>query len=290
MKKYLLVLVLLISYVVNAEIIKVDNLDQIEQDFTENYNKNYLPQDILVVVAIDKLLFEPLVPMDMKISQENAAKLMQIYGKVTPSKKDYTNEVMLVSYPQKLQYLNFPNFIKTISNANISIIALTNGLTGNFNNIPKLEIWLADYLKKNFDIDFSRSFPKNNYLIFNNLTKFDNTYPVFYKGILSSNNTAPDAVLLSFLIQVSIMPKALIIISSDENLLKSTDFQINSYSSNINYVGYHLNNDQIDNSEANFTNYIKFINDLVAKINKVQRNNNIKNNKQTSKNPYDNKK
>ncbi|MFY9590146.1 DUF2608 domain-containing protein [Rickettsia endosymbiont of Halotydeus destructor] len=289
-KKCFIALIFLSAHFSQAEIIQVESLEKINQDFIEIYNKDYLPQDILVVIGLEKLIFNPLLPSRPEFAQDNYSKILPIFQKIKPrSKEIYMDQLLLVDYKQELLDHDLPNFIKTINNNGTPIIAINNSFTGNFNNIPKLEIWLADYLKKDFDIDFSRSFSKNNYIIFNNLQSFENTYPVFYKGILSSNNTSQSSLILSFLIEVNFIPKTLMLISSDKDLLGSVEAQLNSYSSNINYIGYHyIGTSKESRNERDLAFYTKFFNDLVIKINKVQRNNPLaKANKQNNKNPYD---
>ncbi|MEY4464097.1 MAG: hypothetical protein RLZZ81_1068 [Pseudomonadota bacterium] len=289
-KKFLFILLLIITSLVKAEIIEVDSLNKIKQDFKENYNKNYAPQDLLVVTVLDEFLFKSLVPTGGQIDKDIYLTLTPLLRNINKNPKAiYIDQLILTndSYKKELQESDFPNFVNEISNSKIPIIAVNDGFTGNFNNIPKFEIWFADYLKKNFNIDFSNSFPNNNYVIFNNLDSFTNTYPVFYKGILTSNKIPEAEMIFKFLMQIKFMPKAFIMISSNTELLKSMEFQLNSYSSNILFIGYHYNNINTEGNQ-NIANYTKLINDLVPQINKVKRNNPpLKNNNAKGKNPYD---
>lgn len=289
-KKYVFILILFIASIARAEIIEIDSLDKIKQDFDENYNKNYVPQDLLVVTALDEFLFKSLVPTGGQIDKDIYLTLTPLLRNINKNPKAiYIDQLILTndSYKKELQESDFPNFVNEISNSKIPIIAVNDGFTGNFNNIPKFEIWFADYLKKNFNIDFSNSFPNNNYVIFNNLDSFANTYPVFYKGILTGNNIPEAEIIFKFLIQIRFMPKAFIMISSNIELLKSMEFQLNSYSSNILFIGYHYNNSNTEGNQ-NVANYTKLINDLIPQINKVKRNNPpLKNNNAKGKNPYD---
>ena len=289
-KKSLFILLLLIVSLVKAEIIEVDSLNKITQDFKENYNKNYAPQDLLVVAFLDKLLFKSLVPIGEQIDKDIYLTLTPLVRNINKNPKAiYIGQLILTndSYKKELQESDFPNFVNEISNNKIPIIAVNNGFTGNFNNIPKYEIWFADYLKKNFNIDFSNSFPNNNYIIFNNLDSFANTYPVFYKGILMSNSISEANMVINFLIQMNFIPKCFIMISSSLELLSSMKFQLSSYSSNILFIGYHYSNkNTTENKDAAY--YTKTIGDLISQINKVKRNNPpLKNNNTKGKNPYD---
>ncbi|ABV84647.1 DUF2608 domain-containing protein [Rickettsia massiliae] len=289
-KKYIFILILFIASIARAEIIEVDSLNKIKQDFKENYNKNYVPQDLLVVTVLDEFLFKSLVPIVEQLDKDIYLTLIPLLHNINKnSKAIYIKQLILTndSYKKELQESDFPNFVNEMSNSKIPIIAVNDGFTGNFNNIPKFEIWFADYLKKNFDIDFSNSFPNNNYIIFNNLDSFANTYPVFYKGILTSNNISEAEVMLNFLVQMNFIPKCFIMISSNIELLSSMELQFNSYSSNILFIGYHYNNkNTLKNKDVAY--YTKLINDLISQINKLKRNNPpLKNNNAKGKNPYD---
>ncbi|UZW39062.1 DUF2608 domain-containing protein [Rickettsia conorii] len=289
-KKYIFILILFIASIARAEIIEVDSLNKIKQAFKENYNKNYVPQDLLVVTVLDEFLFKSLVPIVAQLDKDIYLTLTPLLRNINKNSKTiYIKQLILTndSYKKELQESDFPNFVNEISNSKIPIIAVNDGFTGNFNNIPKFEIWFADYLKKNFDIDFSNSFPNNNYIIFNNLDSFANTYPVFYKGILTSNNISEAEMILNFLIQMNFIPKCFIMISSSLELLSSMELQLNSYSSNILFIGYHYNNkNTLKNKDVAY--YTKLINDLISQINKLKRNNPpLKNNNAKGKNPYD---
>ncbi|AFC74039.1 DUF2608 domain-containing protein [Rickettsia montanensis] len=289
-KKYIFILILFIASIACAEIIEVDSLNKIKQDFKENYNKNYVPQDLLVVTVLDEFLFKSLVPIVEQLDEDIYLTLTPLLRNINKNLKAiYINQLILTndSYKKELQESDFPNFVNEMSNSKIPIIAVNDGFTGNFNNIPKFEIWFADYLKKNFDIDFSNSFPNNNYIIFNNLDSFANTYPVFYKGILTSNNISEAEMMLNFLVQMNFIPKCFIMISSSIELLSSMELQLSSYSSNILFIGYHYSNKNTPKNK-DIAYYTKLINDLIPQINKLKRNNPpLKNNNAKGKNPYD---
>ncbi len=287
-KKHIFILLLLITFTIKAEIIEVNNFDEIKQDFEENYNKNYLPQDLLVVIDLDKVLFKPLLSISKQIDKDVYSKLASTLQKIGKNPKNiYIDQLILTNekYKKELLDSSFPSFVSDISNNNIPIIAVNGGFTGNFNNIPKFEIWIADYLKKNFNIDFSNSFPKNNYIVFNNLKNFSNTYPVFYKGILTNNNISSAELMINFFIQMNFMPKALIIVSGSNELLNAMKAQLTNYSSSVLFIGYYLYNPNTQNSN---TNYTVIMNDLINQINNIKRNKPpLKTNNAKSKNPYD---
>ena len=82
-KKLLLILILLITSIAKADIIEVDSLDKIKQDFEKNYNKNYLPQDLLVVVDLDKLLFKSLLPAGEKFNSDAYSNLLPALKRIS---------------------------------------------------------------------------------------------------------------------------------------------------------------------------------------------------------------
>ncbi len=153
-KKYIFILILFIASIARAEIIEVDSLNKIKQDFKENYNKNYVPQDLLVVTVLDEFVFKSLVPivaqLDKDIYLTTLTPLLRNINK--NSKTIYIKQLILTndSYKKELQESDFPNFVNEISNSKIPIIAVNDGFTGNFNNIPKFEIWFCRLFKEKF--------------------------------------------------------------------------------------------------------------------------------------------
>ncbi|MCZ6896360.1 MAG: hypothetical protein O7C68_01655, partial [Rickettsia endosymbiont of Ixodes ricinus] len=61
-KKSLFILLLLVASLVKAEIIEVDSLNKIKQDFKENYNKNPVPNEMQEVGLNNCRLFKTLLP------------------------------------------------------------------------------------------------------------------------------------------------------------------------------------------------------------------------------------
>ncbi|HJD55802.1 MAG TPA: DUF2608 domain-containing protein [Rickettsia endosymbiont of Pyrocoelia pectoralis] len=275
LKKYISILILLTASIAKAEIIEVNNFDKIKQDFEENYNKNYLPKDLLVVIDLDRLLFKSLLSTGEQFNNDLYSGLIPAFKKINKDPKNiYIDQLILTNdkYKKELKDPEFSDFVSMITKDKIPAIGLNKNYTGNFNNIPKFEIWFADYLKKNFKIDFSNSFSENNYVIFNNLKSFSNTYPVFYKGILTSNNVYGSELLLNFLIQMHFMPKTFIMISSSRSLLSSMKMQLANYSSSVLFIGYYYNNpDKPSNNDPAY--YAKLVNDLIDQMGKIKRNN-----------------
>ncbi|WP_341747460.1 DUF2608 domain-containing protein [Candidatus Tisiphia endosymbiont of Dascillus cervinus] len=287
--KLLSYIILLLPLIANGKIIDVNSLDQINKDYEELCN-NYSPKDILVVLGREKVIFKSFLSPIIQLNKNELSKLHEIFKAVRPSKDAYFDTILLTEYKNELLDVNLPNFIKNIMDKGSPVIVSDHGLTGNFNNIKKLEIWEAEYLKK-FNIDLSNSFPQHNYLIFNNMKPFDNTYPTFYQGILSSNNNASFQLILNFLIEVKFMPKVLIMVDGNSSELTAMESQLRNYDDNVIFIGYNYKLSDQKESIFNSRDLKKSLNELVNKVNAVKRSNGkitVKN--QESVNPYDNKK
>ena len=113
-KKYIFILILFIASIARAEIIEVDSLNKIKQDFKENYNKNYVPQDLLVVTVLDEFLFKSLVPIVEQLDKDIYLTLTPLLRNINKnSKAIYINQLILTndSYKKELQESDFPNFV-----------------------------------------------------------------------------------------------------------------------------------------------------------------------------------
>lgn len=254
----------LITY---AKIDEINSFEKISEDYLA-LKEDYYPKDILLAFEIKKVVFKSLLPELQQLNKKEITKLSEIFKLVKPSATIYFDTVILTQYNNQLLDTNLPNIIQNIQDSGSPVILVDNSLTGNFNDIEKLETWKFDYLKK-FNIDLSTNLLSNDYLVFNNLESFDNTYPTFYKGILTTNNIPIYQMLLNFLIEIKYMPKLLIMVSNSIDELKATEIQAQNYDPNIQFIGYHLTSDYVVNSD----DFVKLFNDLAKKVQSIKRNN-----------------
>lgn len=286
-KKSIAYMLLLLPLIANGKIVTYDSLEQINKEYEELCN-NYPPEDILLVLGRDKVIFKSFFPPISQLNQNELSKLYELFKSIRPSKAAYIDTILFTEYKNELLDSNLPKFIKDVMDKGSPVIVSDRSLTGNFNNIKKLEIWKADYLKK-FNIDLSNSFPQHNYLIFNNMESFDNTYPTFYQGILSSNNNSSFRLILNFLIEVKFIPKVLIMVDENSSELTAMENQLRNYDDNVMFIGYNYRLSDTKESIFHSHNLTKLFNELINKVNATKRSNaKIKN--QESVNPYDNKK
>ncbi|MCC8399775.1 MAG: DUF2608 domain-containing protein [Rickettsia endosymbiont of Platyusa sonomae] len=287
--KYIVSILLLLPLIANGKIVKTNSLEQINNEYQELCN-NYPPEDILLVLGRDKVIFKSFFPPINQLNKNELSKLSELFKSVKASKVVYIDTILFTEYKNELLDSNLPKFIKGIMDKGSPVIVSDRSLTGNFNNIKKLEIWKADYLKK-FNIDLSNSFPQHNYLIFNNMEPFDNTYQTFYQGILSSNNSPSFRLILNFLIEVKFMPKVLIMIDENSSELISMESQLKNYDDKVMFIGYNYRLSDTKESIFNSHDFVKLFNELINKVNATKRSNvKIKVKNQESINPYDNKK
>lgn len=287
LRKAIVHIVLAIPVIANGEIIQVDNLQQISDKFTE-LHKDYNPSDILLIVGVKKVVLKSHVPDVHKIDSALIGSLHKVFQTIKPPRLQYFDTVLLTEYNNELLDKNLPEFIKNLTDKGTPVILSDPGLTGDFNNIKNLEVWKAEYFKK-FHIDVSKSFPEYNYIVFNNMEPFDNTYPAFYHGILSSNIVSFFQLITNFLVYTKFTPKVLVVVSNDYQDLNSLETQIKNYNDNILFIGYNyvvLNQQGAKFDEA--AEIKKFMKELIEKVNKVTRHNpSLKTKGKVNENPYD---
>ncbi len=117
------------------------------------------------------------------------------YNKLEEHPIDYFIEAERVLMEE--EYLDF---IKEIKSRNTPIIALTQLKVGRCRNIESLEEWRFVQLK-NAGLDFSDSF-KMQKLEFKKFPLFNQTYPIYYKGILMTNDVSKGNLLVEFLKEI----------------------------------------------------------------------------------------
>ncbi len=272
MKKFLLSFIFLFSHLAVAEINETNDLNYIKAKYQTLLEK-YKTSQVMVVFGINNtiLYFED---APLQLSDDNYKSLMKkIFSQLKPENSSYLNEVILTNYKVALVDPKIPEFIKDVMSNHTPVIAVSTILTGNLNQIPRLEVWLADYLKK-YDIDFAPSFSGNKDFTFRNLKEYKGTYPSYYNGLLSTNSKYSKAqVLANFLLQIKFIPKATIIIDQDLNAIRAMEQQLKSYNKNIEFVGFHytaLANHIFE--KPSDQEFINFWYTLIDKVNKAKRN------------------
>jgi len=125
-----------------------------------------------------------------------------------------------------------------IAQKGIPAIALTANLTGSFDRVKDMEEWRINSLRK-LGIDFSKSAPYKNSLVFNNLATYRGNYSTYRDGVLFVNGTtvSKGEAFLSFLNKTNFLPNKVIFIDDREENLKNVEVAIQSLP--IEYQGLH---------------------------------------------------
>ena len=271
MKKFLLSFILLFSHAIFADIVETDNLRNIRTKY-QALQKNYTPNQIMVVFGINNtILYFGDAPLQM--SDDNYKPLLRkAFAKISQENSGFLSEILLTNYKTALVDPKLPELIKEFINSGTPVLAVSPTLTGNLNQIPRLEVWLADYLKK-YNIDFSASFAGNKDFTFCNLKEYKGTYPNYYNGIISTNSKYSKAqVLANFLLQTKFTPKAMIVIDQDLGSIKTLEEQLKSYNKNVQFIGFHytaLANFKFD--KPGDQEFINFWYAVIDKVNKAKR-------------------
>lgn len=239
-------------------------------------NRN--PQKALVIIPLEHFLIEPSDDAFYAKNEKLESIIRKLIKKIKSSKREYLEELILTEYGKRFSDPSIPDFMKNLRKINIPLIVVTKNTSGNFNNIPYLEVWTVQYLREQ-GIDISQSPIGMHQIIFDKqFKKVKGTYPTFFNGLLScntgDNENSPQSIITSLLaINLKLIPKIDIvyIIDKNEGYIKSLKQQFQSIRSDIQVEGYvyspiYKNNVSIDPKE-----YKIFWEKLIDKLNLVSR-------------------
>ena len=284
MKKYIILAsFILFTSIAKAAIIETNNLSDINDKFTE-LQQDYQPNDMLIVFSLRDVILKPANPELKRKDDEAASLLKKMFKQAKLGNLIYFDEVLLTNYKYELPDSGIVQLIKEITDKGTPVIGLAGYITGNFNKIDRFEVWLDQYLNK-FNISFANSYKESNDVTFNKLKPYAGTYPVFYNGILNCNKIPEDQTFVYFMTNLTIIPKIVVMVSSNVSSLNNVENQIKSYSNNIAFIGYAYVAANEENLVATSDkDLVKFWASLIDKINNVKR---INPAYSSSDNPYD---
>lgn len=171
--------------------------------------------DTLVVFDVDETLTQPtdtyLINEHTPQAEAFKKKLFQQH----PEVKDWNGlaSIMLQEAPRPLIEPMVVQKIKELETRNILIIVCTGMNTGPYGSLPSLEEWRYNSLKS---LGFQGSYET---LVFK-VIGF-NRYPVFYKGVLSTDLEVKGPVLGAFLDEVKLKPHKIVMFDDDLPCLQS---------------------------------------------------------------------
>jgi hypothetical protein len=130
-----------------------------------------------------------------------------------------------------------PHLIDRLEKNRVKTIALTSARTGKFGVIENVEDWRLRILKQ-FNIDFSQSFPESQIIYFEKGAKKESDYALFKQGIvfLGDERNTKGFFLLKFLESIQWTPKKILFI--DDKMSNLTSVATALEGTNIAFQGY----------------------------------------------------
>lgn len=196
----------------------------------------------LAIFDVDMVLVQPSDPaFQMANMKRFGAISKRIMKEVPPEKQMMFLSLMTISSEPVLIDECIPQLLKIIIQKGIPAIALTANLTGSFGPIKNMEEWRIKTVKL-LGIDFTKSAPYQESLVFDNLSPYRGNYSTYLDGVLFVNGTTVSKgdAFLSFLQKTKFVPEKIIFIDDREDNLKSLETAIQKLDRPIEYHGLHF--------------------------------------------------
>jgi len=231
-------------------------------------------ENTLVIFDVDETLIQAndagLQRKNSSSANEILEELKEKYPKLKTEEFDsYIRSIVMQQAIREIIEPYSVNFIKSLQEKGIKTIALTKMRTGSYGKLMS-EKWRADGLKK-LGVNFDKAFNEN--LVFNKFKAFHGSYPVFYQGILCTNNQSKGDVLGAFLDAIQFKPSKVIFFDDLEEQLISVAKEMERRKISFQgyrYLGGEPKTKKLDVSLAKFQlNYLvenhRWLNDQDAK-------------------------
>lgn len=200
--------------------------------------------EILGIFDIDETLLIPEDPAFQKPNLKKHASIVQGIREQLPlEQQDLLSNLALLSSLSQLIESTAPLFIKDLQEQGIRLIALTAVMTRPFGKdfLPKIRY---EELQRN-GIDFSYAFPDIHELSLRDLKSCNQSFPLFYSGVLCSNGdhqrqknaTSKGEVLTEFLKHAAWTPSKVIFIDDKLYNLEEMERALHDFDPNISYQG-----------------------------------------------------
>ena len=221
--------------------------------------KSYQPEDVLCAFDIDLTLIQPDHPA---CYVPNIRKYLKIYRAIESQYPNLDTSVPFSYTFLEPQHVVDSDIYKVLAQLkNLPKIAFTATLTGNFENLGRLEVLrYQQLLEKQLQFQCARA--KDDFVL-KECPSHRGTRPTFYKGVLCSNSengtTTKGSVLCAFLRKLNWTPKLVILIDDRSKNLRDAsaslkkDFPHTKFIG-IKYLGAHDYCPQSITAEA-FQNY-----------------------------------
>jgi len=268
---YKMILLFFLIFSINithGKTISCQDINEVKENI-HNFLKNYDINEVLIIFDIDLTLT---IPVHRAVQIPNILKHKDIFKKIktnlTATQQDLFLSFATKLVEQKLIESNTPDVLYSLQQLGIKTIALSAALTGSLAHIKKLEKWRYQTLK-NLGIDFSSSFPSKDYIIFQDIPSYLGNYPVFYKGILSTNgrSSSKGNLLVNFLEKNKLTPKIIILVDDKKENIDDVRYALNLYNPNINFQGLeYLAGSRYTDGEISEVDFINFWTNCINKV------------------------
>lgn len=178
-------------------------------------------QNTLVVFDVDNVL---ITYNDMVLRPCGSHFRPDSWKDLDPKEIPYLISIMLRDSQIILVDLSVPQLINDLESRGVKTIALTAARTGKFGVIESMEDWRLHSLRQ-FNIDFSTSFPNIGIIFFDKDIHKENDYPLFKEGILFLGDEikTKGELLIEFLAKTQWTPKKVIFIDDKLSHLHSVE-------------------------------------------------------------------
>ena len=188
----------------------------------------------LVIFDVDDVL---ITYNDMVLRPCGMRFLPTSWKNIDPKEIPYLISIMLNEGKIILVDPSAPQLINNLEGRGVKAIALTAARTGKFGVIESMEDWRLKVLKQ-FNIDFSGSFPKTQTIYFGDGAKKEKNYSLFKDGILflGDEEATKGSLLVQFLEKIQWKPKKVLFIDDKMSQVTSVETALNE--AKIPFQGY----------------------------------------------------
>lgn len=228
-----------------------------------------LNSDSLVIFDVDGVISMPKNPC---LRGKNFAKYRELFlhliDSLSVEEKDYFIGLLATDSGSQLVEESISEIIRKIKFHQAKVIALTAIPSGKIDNIENMTIWRQKQLF-NHGIDLSSSFQEDKLIVLDEFSKNLNSYPSFFKGILTANGigvASKGDVLVSFLNKMQYMPRRIIFFDDHLFHLESVEKAISIISPSTSFIGFHYLGAEMVDSSVSLEDFVSKVKELVTKV------------------------
>lgn len=251
-----------------------DNIEAINQTISTALAER-VKANSLVIIPLD-LLLAPDHPAFYVTNEKQQEIIKEAADKMSPSKRPYLDELILTNYPIKEINPKMKDLILDVQKLGVPIMVVTRNIAGSMDLIRYLEVWTWMKLYE-LGIDLSKSpIGDKQFQLDNGLQEVRGTYPTFFRGLLSCNSyqqrNSPQSVIATLLAQkLKWLPVHIYVIDENEKYVKALSAQFHSLKKDIEFEGFIYEEKPKEYAKISDQELKKFWQELVGKLNKIER-------------------